>query len=390
MVKTLRQMLVLTLCALQALRDRRGPAIVTVVSVTTVVGVLVSLLAIREGTAIFGAQSAPPDQLVIMGRGARSPFMSVLTREAVQVVADAPGVKKTPDGQPFMYSSVMAPVDVIRKQDAKRGTVFVVGYTPGSKLVESSLQLLEGRWYEPGRHEVVVPDAARKMYQGLDIGSRIDLRGVQWSVVGVAAARNSIGDSFLRADADSVMSAFGLNNFQQITLRVDSPASIGVFKDAVLSKPQLAVDVKTQASVNEENFGPMNRLLYFMAYSVGGVMACGAIFGALNALYASIDSRRRELATLRAIGFSGSAIILSVIAESVIIALPGAVLGSVLAWALFNGNVVTTGARIFHLTVTEHLVIVGVLWTLAIGLIGGLLPAFRAVRLPIATALRAS
>lgn len=388
-MRTFRQAFVLTACALRALGERRGSALVTIISVTTVVGVLVSLLAIREGTAIFGAQSAPPDLMVIMGRGAKVPFTSVISRETVQVVAQAPGVKKEPDGRPHMYATLLVPMDAIRK-DGRRGTVFVVGYTPGAELVEDPVRLLAGRWYRRGFHELMVPEPVREMYRGMDVGSQISLRGTPWSVVGVFAGRNSLSDSFLRADADSVMSAFGINHFQQINLRLQSPSASAEFRRALATNPAIAVDVKSRAQLNEETFGPTNRLLYYIAYSIGGVMACGAVFGALNSLYASIDSRRRELATLRAIGFNSSSVTLSVLAESIVLSLPGALLGCLLAWLLFNGEVVNSNGQIFHLTVTGHLVLIGALWTLAIGLLGGSLPALRAARLPVAMALQDS
>ncbi len=388
-MRLLRQVWLLTACALRAVNERRGSALVTVVSVTTVVGVLVSLLAIREGTAIFSAQSAPPDLMVIMGRGAKVPFTSFLSRETVQVVGQAPGVRKEPDGTPDLYATILVPVDVIRA-DGRRGTVFLVGYSPGAQLVEAPVRLIGGRWYRAGFHELMVPAPVRQMYRGMDVGDQILLRGAAWNIVGVFASRNSLSDSFLRADADSVMSAFGINHFQQINLRLESPSAAGEFARALAANPSIAVDVKSRRELNEETFGPTNRLLYYIAYSIGGVMACGAIFGALNALYASIDARRRELATLRAIGFNSASIILSVLAESVVLALPGAVLGSLLAWWLFSGDVVSSNGQIFHLTVTQHLVVIGVLWTLAIGLIGGTLPALRAARLPVATALQES
>jgi putative ABC transport system permease protein len=307
-----RQTLVLTGCALRGMLDRRGAALVTVISVTTVVGVLVSLLALREGTAIFGAQSAPPDVMVVMGRGARNPFMSTLSRDAVQTVSQAPGVKRTPDGRPYAYTSVMVAMDAIRK-DGRRGTVFVAGYSDGATLVETDVHLIGGRWYEPGVHELLVPQALQEMYRGMALGDEVTLRGTTWKIVGVLANRNSLADSFLRADTDSVMPAFGIKNVQQVTLKLDSVAVVDTFKQALAANPAIAVDARSRAQVNEENFGSTSRLLTYVAYSIGGVMALGAIFGALNSLYASIDARRRELATLRAIGFNSSAIIISVL-----------------------------------------------------------------------------
>jgi len=389
MRRLLREASLLTATALRGLTQRRGPAIVTLVSVTTVVAVLVSLLAIREGTQIFTGSVARPELAVIVSRGANNAFQSVLTREAVADIEGAPGVRKTPDGKPYAYAFTLVPVDVVKKT-GKRGTVYLVGYTAGTRIVDRELRIVEGRNYRPAVHELVVSDPIRKLYRGMDIGDHIVLRGTEWTVVGVFAGSNSIGDSLLRADADTVMSAFDRNTFQQVNVELDSPASFAKYKAALLADPAIAVDVRTAAQDFDDNFGVLDRLLKFIAVVIGTIMASGAICGALNSLYASIDSRRRELATLRAIGFSSGSIILSVLLESLLLALPGAFLGALIAWILFNDNMVTTGGLIFKLKVTPSLLWVSIALTIVIGLLGGSLPAMRASRVPVATALRAT
>jgi len=384
-----RQAALLALTGLRDLRQRRGAALVTLISVAAVVGVLVSLLAIREGTSIFSPRAARADELVVMGRGARNGFQSVLSRDTVLTVEDAPGVKRDAHGRPYAYAFVLVPVDAM-KRNGKRGTVYLVGYTAGVDLVEPDVRAIAGRWYRPALHELMVSDPIRKMYKGMDIGSHLSLRGTDWTVVGVFAGSNSLSDSLLRADADTVMSTFGRNTYQQVNLVVASPDSVNRFTKAVTDNPAIAVDVKTVADDFQQNFGQLNQLLDFIAYFVGGAMAIGAIFGALNSLYASVDSRRREIATLRAIGFTSGSIITSVLAEGVALAIPGALLGAAIAWLLFNGNVVSTGGLIFHLSVTAHVLIVSMAWALVIGLIGASLPALRAARVPVARALRAT
>lgn len=383
------QTTMLTVTGLRGLPHRRGAALVTVVSVAAVVGVLVSLLAIRAGTSIFSPQAARADELVVVGRGARNAFQSVLTRDAVLTIEDAPGVKHAADGRAYAYAFGLVPVDAVKK-NGKRGTVYLVGYSSGVDLVEPDVKPIAGRWYRPAVHELMVSDPIRRMYQGMDIGSHLSLRGTDWTVVGVFSGSNTLGDSLLRADADTVMSAFGRNTYQQVNLVLDSPSALARFKKSLADNPTIAVDVKTVADDFQENFGQLNQLLDFFAYFVGGVMASGAVFGALNSLYASVDARRRELATLRAIGFTGRSIITSVLVESLVLAIPGALIGAAIAWLLFSGNVVSTGGLIFHLSVTGHVLFVSMGWALVIGLIGGSLPALRAARQPVATALRAT
>lgn len=186
------------------------------------------------------------------------------------------------------------------------------------------------------------------------------------------------------------MSAFNRNTFQSATVQLESAAAFQKFKDALTSNPAVSAEARTQQKSMQYNFGQLNSLLDFVAYFVGTVMASGAIFGALNSLYASVDARRREIATLRAIGFNSGPIIVSVLIEGIVLALPGALLGALIAWALFSGNAVDMAGLIFKLTVTPHIFLISIIWALTIGLIGGSLPAMRAARLPVATALRAT
>jgi putative ABC transport system permease protein len=385
----LKQTFALTASGLRGITQRRGSSFVTVIGVTTVVGVLTSLLSIRDGATIFTGGNTPKDQAVILSRGANGAPQSALPRDAVSIIESAPGVKHTPDGRPYSVFTTMVPVDAIKK-DGKRGNVFLVGFTPGTALVQSPVKLIAGRMYKPAVHELIVSEPIRKMYKNMEIGSHITLRGTEWTVVGVFAGSDSLGDSVLRADCETVMSAFGRNTFQQGNVTLESPAAYQTFKDSLTSNPAITVDVKTLEQNMKDNFGQLTALLSFVSYFVGTVMASGAIFGALNSLYASVDARRREIATLRAIGFNSAPIIFSVLIEGMALALPGAFLGALVAWVLFNGNVVDVQGLIFKLTVTPHLLVVSIFWALFIGLIGASLPALRAARLPVATALRAT
>jgi putative ABC transport system permease protein len=385
----LKQTLALTATGLRGITERRGSSLVTVIGVTAVVGVLVSLLAIREGADIFSAKTARPDVVDVVSRGATSTAQSVLTRDALAAVERAPGIKHSPDGRPYVTASTLVSVDAMKK-DGKRGNVYLVGFTPGAALVQSGVKIIEGRQYRPAVHELTVSDPIRRMYKNMNIGDRITLLNSEWTIVGVFAGNDSIGDSVMRGDADTVMTAFSRNTYQSASVQLESVAAMQTFKDAITSDPSVALEVRTQAKSMENNFGQLNALLDFVAYFVGAVMASGAVFGALNSLYASVDARRREIATLRAIGFNSGPIIVSVLFEGMLLALPGAFLGALIAWILFNGNVVDVAGLIFKLTVTPRLLIISILWALTIGLIGGSLPAFRAARSPVATALRAT
>ena len=385
----LKQTLALAVSGVRGIAERAGSSLVTVIGVTSVVCVLASLLSMREGVATFDSDEAGADNVIVVSRGATSPLDSVLGRDVLNAVADAPGVRHAADGSPFLAAAAFVAVDAIRR-DGTRGTVSLVGVTPGASLVEPGIRILQGRWYAPAVHEIVVSDAIRRIFRGMEVGNRITLRGVDWQVVGVFSGTDSLNDSVLRADADTVMSAFGRNAFQQVNVRLESPAAWRAFSTALSANPAIAVDVKTLAESRAAALSDLERLLDFVAWFIGGVMAAGAVCGALNSLYASVDARRQEIATLRAIGFSNAPIVLSLLIEGMLLALPGALVGALIAWLLFDGNVVNTEGRVLTLTITPRVLLDCIGWALAIGLLGGSLPALRAARMPVANALRAS
>lgn len=387
MRSVLRQTALLTLSGLCSLDQRRGVALVTIISVTAVVCVLVSLLAIREGTSIF--RPARADEAIVLSRGASNVSQSTLSREAVATIAQAPGIKKSTDGHPYAYASTVISVDALRR-DGKRGAVNLAGYTEGWERVDGDVKVVAGRRYRAAVREIMVSEAIRKLYRGFDIGDHTVLHGTQWAVVGVFAPSDSRADGLLLADAETVNSAFGRNTFGQVKVRLESPATFELLADSLVNNPVVSVEVKTASEDFEQNFGPMRRLLTFVSYFIGAIMAAGAVCGALNSLYVSVDSRRQEIATLRAVGFRTGPVITSILIESMLLALPGSLLGALIAWLLFNGNFVNSGALLFKLNVTPYLLLMGISWGLVIGLIGGSLPALRAARLPIAAALRAS
>jgi putative ABC transport system permease protein len=384
----LRQTALLTATGLRSLGQHRTAVMITVVSVASVVGVLVSLLAIREGTSMFQPQSAQADHAIVLSAGANDSSESALSPEAFAIVADAPGVKRNAKGRPFAYASSIVSVDVLR-QDGRRGTVILAGYSDGWQRVEGDANIIAGRLFRPGLRELLVSEPIRRMFRGLDIDKHVTLHGAQWTVVGVFASSDTLAESQLQADADTVMSAFGRNTLSQVTVRLKSPSAFGPFANSLLHNPALSVEVKTPAQQYEQSFGGLRRFLTYVSYFIGGVIAIGAVFGALNSLYGSVDSRRREIATLRALGFSATPIVTAVLIESTLLAVAGGLAGALVAWLLFNGDFVNSGSLIFRLVVTPHLLVLGIAWALAIGLIGGSVPALHAARLPVATAMRA-
>jgi putative ABC transport system permease protein len=384
-----RQTTALTTTGIRGIPQRLGASLVTVIGIATVVAVLLSLLSMGEGLKYLSSGGSRDDRVVIMSAGAPFVFQSVITRDAAARIAAAPGVRKAADGTPLAAASMMTSVDLLRKNGA-RGSILLIGMTEAGREVFPELRIAEGRFYRSGLREAIVSRSAQSLYRGLAVGDRLSIRGGEWTVVGAFEDTGSVFDMTLLGDGDTVLSSFGQNAWQSVTAMLESPRSFDRFKDALTSDASLEVDVKTELESRAAGLRGIRGLLDFVSYFIGSVMASGAIFGALNSLYASVESRRREIATLRAIGFGGGAVVVSVLLEALVLALPAAVIGTAIAWLLFNGDTVSTQGITFKLAVTPHLVLVSVVWAFAIAFIGGSLPALRAARQPVATAIRAS
>ena len=261
-------------------------------------------------------------------------------------------------------------------------------------LLRPELKIIEGRAFAPAVRELIVGKSAAKQFRGLTLGSKLSFRESDWTVVGIYDTAGDAHESELMADSETVMSAFRRLGFQSITVLLDSAASFDTFKDSLTTNPTLTVDVKREPEYYAEQSKQLTKLLNFLAYFVGGIMAVGAMFGALNTMYSAVSARSLEIATLRAIGFGALPVVVSVFVEALLLSLLGGVIGAALAWIFFNGNTVNTlGANfsqvVFRLTVSPALLVAGIVLACVIGIAGGLFPAIRAARLPVATALRA-
>ncbi len=261
--------------------------------------------------------------------------------------------------------------------------------------MRSEIHLVDGRLFKPGLRELIVGRGAQQQFKGLELGQKLELRGTDWTVVGAFESGGDSHESELMADAETVLSAYRRNLYQSVFVQLDSAGAFEGFKKSLTSNPQLAVDVKREREYYAEQSKALSKVLSFVAYVVGGIMAVGALFGALNTMYSAVSSRSQEIATLRAIGFGNTPVVISVMLEALVLALIGAIIGSALSWIFFNGNAISTlGANftqvVFKLTVTPELIALGIIWACVIGVIGGLFPAIRAARLPVAAALRAT
>jgi len=388
-----KQVGAVTLMNLKSVPQRLGTSLVIIIGIAGVVGVLVSVLAMSTGMIKTMENSGRDDRAVILRNGSTSETGSVITRDAARLILDSAGVKRDAAGNPVGSAEALRLLTLFTKGDNMEANVILRGVGPKLREVRPEFQLTAGRMFTPAVNEAIIGKAAARLYKGAGIGDKITTREATWTIVGTFTSGGDSHESELFADADTLMSNGRRGAFQSIVVMLESPGAFQKFKDALTSNPALAVDVSPEREYFAQRSKSISRVISIIAYVVGGIMAVGAIFGALNTMYSAVSARLREIATLRAIGFGATAMVVSVLAEALLLAGIGGVIGAALAWLFFNGHAVSTGGAatgqlIFELSVSPQLVIVGIVWACVIGLLGGLFPAVRAARLPVATALR--
>jgi len=389
-MKAITEVLAVTWMSLSALPQRIGASLVTLIGVACVVGVLISLLAIGAGLSQTVGLHTRADRAIVMSSGSAAAYLGSISPSAVSIISEAPGVKQDAQGRPMAEPIATVIVEVTKKRDGGSTNVPFEGVGPQVLEMSPTMKFVAGRMFRPAVHELIVGRAASAQFRNLGLGDRISLRGVDWTVVGVFADEGAISENALMADASTVLQAFDRNAYQMVAVQLASPSAFATFRDSLTTNPQLSVEVKRDADYRRQQIGQLTNVLNFIGYFVGGVMALGAVFGAVNTMYSAVDARAREIATLRAIGFGGLSVVVSVLIESLLVALPGALVGAAAAWVLFNGHRFSSVGLSFPLAVTPGLVWLGVIWALAIGFLGGLAPSIRAARLPVAEALRAT
>jgi putative ABC transport system permease protein len=380
---------------LRSLPQRIGTSSVVVIGIAGVVAVLISVLAMSTGFIRTLQKTGPENRAIVVRTGSSTELVSVLMNDAALAVVDSPGIKKGSDGRPLASPETLLIMN-LSKKDGEDASAPFRGLTPDGFAVHPEIKITTGRVFHAGVTEMIVGKSAQRLYKGLDVGSQIKLRGATWTVVGAFEGGGSGHDSELIADKQTLNSAYQRGNGgQSVWVVLDPQGGFQTFKDSITTNPQLQVDVSTEKDFGTQQSAQISSILKIVAYVVGGIMAIGAIFGALNTMYSAVSTRSREIATLRAIGFGPVPVIVSVFVEALLLALIGGAGGALIAWLLFNGHSVDTlgggfgGQLIFDLAVTPGLVTLGIIWACVIGVIGGLFPAIRAARLPVATALRA-
>ncbi|MDI9238537.1 ABC transporter permease [Lysobacter sp. LF1] len=383
-----------TRIGIASLPQRWGASSVIVIGIAGVVGVLVAMLAMGEGFKATLDSTGGDDTAIVLRGGSQAETNSVITRDQEPLISALPGIARGADGRPLSSPELSQVVNLQSKADGTDTNVQFRGVGPSAWALRPELKIVEGRKFGPGLREMVVGRGAQRQFAGLEVGQQLKLANQSWTVVGVFESGDS-HESELWADVDVLGPAYQRQAYQSVTVKLDGKDGFKKLKAALAGDPRLKLDVSTTRDYYAKQSQQLTTFLKWLGIIIGTVMAIGAIFGALNSMYAAVAGRSREIATMRAIGFRGLPVVTAVMLETMLLALLGGLLGALIAWLLFNGHTVSTLGNnfsqvVFQFRVSPELLWTGLKWALGIGLVGGLFPALRAARLPVTEALRAA
>lgn len=394
MLNWFSQIIAVTLFNLRTIPERKGAALSAVVGIAGVVAVLVGVLSIAEGFKAAMKVSGAEDVAIVLRSSADSELTSGLSREETRLVADTAGIARTPDG-PLISAELFVIINLPKRSTGSDANVPFRGVGKAAMAVRGDMRIIEGRNLQPGRNEVIVGAGAARSFAGLDVGRTIRIGQNDWDIVGVFIGGSGSAESEIWTDAAVLQPAYKRgDSFQSVYAKLASPDAFEGFKSAVTTNPQLKVKTLLQSEFLAEQSSMLTNFIKNFGVFIAGMMALGALFGALNTMYSAVAARTREIATLRALGFGASPILLSVMFESLALALIGGGVGAGAAYLAFDGfkaatmNWQTFSQIAFAFAVTPALLISAIMWAATLGLLGGLFPAIRAARLPIAAALR--
>lgn len=374
--------------------QRLGASLAAAVGVAGVVAVMVAVLSMAEGFRVTLESTGSEDSVIVMRGGSQTEMNSSLELEDTRLIADAPGILSTERG-PVVSAELFVIVDIPKRSTGTVANVPLRGVQPEAFEVREQVEIVEGRRFDEGQAELIAGIGAAEQFAGLDPGSTLRFGKSEWEVVGLFAAGGSVAESELWCDVKVLQPAYMReNNFQAVYAKLESPDSFRELKDALTTDPRLDVTVLRETEYYAQQSRTLRSLITVLGVLVAVLMGIGAVFGAINTMYSAVSARTREIATLRALGFGGGPVVLSVLVESVLLALAGGLCGGAIAYLAFNGFRTSTlnwesfSQVTFAFQVTPSLLLQGVVYSVLLGLVGGVLPAIRAARLEVATALR--
>jgi len=378
----------------RSVKARWTSAIVAVLGIAGTVGVFVAMLSLAKGFKATLVSSGSEDNAIIMRAGATSEMTGSVTVDSLKIVQDGPGIARSSEG-PLVTPEVVLVAPIPLKSTGTDANVQVRGVSKNVLQIRDKIKIVQGRMFTPGLTEIVVGKNANASYQGLTLGNTISLGSLNWKIVGIFDAGGSAFDSEIWGDAHLIGPAYNRPDtiFQSITAHLASPDSLQQLRDALTTDPRLNVDVIREVDYYSKQSYRLTRLITVLGGLVAAIMAIGAIFGALNTMYSAVAERGREIGTMRALGFGGPSVVFSFVIEALLIAFVGGLIGCIAVlplngWTTGAMNLQTFSHMAFAFKITPDLLVQGIFFALAMGLVGGLLPAVRAASRPVASALR--
>jgi len=394
MLNWLSQIGAITVANLRTIPERRGAAIAAAVGIAGVVAVLVGVLSIAEGFRRAMVVAGRDDVALVLRSGSDSEMTSGILGPDTRTIGDAPGLARDEHG-PLASAELFVIINLPKRSTGTDANVPMRGVSPAAYAVRGNVKIVAGRTFAAGRNEIVAGAGAARQFAGLDLGSTLRIGNNDWTVVGIFTADGGVAESEIWTDARVLQPVYHRgDSYQAVYARLDSAGKFQAFSDSLTSNPALNVKVVRQSDYYAEQSTSITNFIKTIGVAVATLMALGALFGALNTMYSSVAARTKEIATLRALGFGSFPVIVSVLLESLVLALAGGVIGGAIAYFAFNGfqtstiNWQTFSQVAFAFKVTPQLLTRAIVWAAWIGLLGGLLPAIRAARIPIAAALR--
>jgi len=388
------QVVSVTRFSILSLPQRKGSSAAALLGIAGVVAVMVGVLSIAQGVLKTMESSAGDTNAIVLRSGADSEMMSGLSGDDTRLIAEAPGIARDAAGaiaSPELFVIINMPMQTTGTD----ANVPMRGVQASAMSVRESFKLVEGRMFEWGLNEVIVGKGARDQFAGLSIGSSIEVGQEKWPVVGVFEADGGLSESEIWVDAAVLQPAYRRgNSYQSVYVKLNSREAFDEFKDTLTSDPRLNVKPMRESEYYDSQSTVVYNLITGLGTIIAVIMGLGAVFGALNTMYTAVSSRTREIATLRALGFRAGPVVISVVSESLLLAFVGGLIGAGLAWLAFDGyraatlNWASFSAITFAFDVNIKLLVQGIIFAMLIGLIGGLFPAIRAARQPVAHALR--
>jgi putative ABC transport system permease protein len=375
----LRQIWIVSALNFRSMRQRLWQSLVIVVGMACVIGVLLSMLSMTEGVHSAYLNTGDPRDVFVVSKGADNEGQSAITRAMSRLIMDTPGIAKAADGSAMAEPSLLVNVPIQLRKNGARDSINLRGMGPKGVMLRPEFHMVAGRMFRPGSRELIVGIHAKDQFRGTAVGDKVILPDGEWPIVGE-----------LFGDTETVMLSVRHKAYNSMLLRLVSANNLVAFSRALKANPVLNVDVMPLREWNAKSSADFTQFFHTIVYGVGVLLAIGALFGCFNTMYSAVAARRSEIATLRALGYGGLPVAVSVILEAVALSVVGTLIGAGFAWSRYEGAISGFGSDIFRMTVSPAMIGTAILWAVVVALLGGILPSVQAARRPVTEALRAN